>query len=247
MPAPPIDSASMPLRPSPSAGPSSTASVSGDSFAISPHGSSSRSASWWGRGCSGVSPRARRLRREVNAIVFWSLIGAIIGSRLFYVIAHYSEFDDVGQMLAIWHGGISLLGGIAGAVIINAFRVRRRGLPVLPGGRRRWLPHSRSGSRWDGSATSSSATTSAGPPVGSWPGTYEGGTLAPPFAWRSRTSSHLPGGAPGRPPADDRSRRGVKDCSTRRARDRRRRGRPSDGALRHDHRRGPVRVPVVRA
>ena len=45
--------------------------------------------------------------------MFWSLIGAIVGARLFYVIGHFSEFDSVVGMLKIWEGGISLLGGIA--------------------------------------------------------------------------------------------------------------------------------------
>ena len=55
----------------------------------------------------------------------------------------------------------------------------------------------------------------------------------------------VPGGAPGRPSADDRPIRSQ--AARREGRgDRRRRGRPSDGPLRHDHRRGALPVPVVR-
>ena len=43
------------------------------------------------------------------------------------MIGHFSEFDSVVGMLKIWEGGISLLGGIAGAVIVNVPRVRREG------------------------------------------------------------------------------------------------------------------------
>ncbi len=60
-----------------------------------------------------------------NSIVFWSLVGAIVGARVGYVIAHVSEFDNPVQWLEVWHGGISLLGGIAGATIANAVNIKR--------------------------------------------------------------------------------------------------------------------------
>jgi phosphatidylglycerol---prolipoprotein diacylglyceryl transferase len=112
----------------------------GDVFAISPHGVFIAIGFLTGAWLLGrISVRWGVPVDTINGVVFWSLIGAIIGSRLFYVIAHFSEFDNVGQMLAIWRGGISLLGGIAGAVIINTFRVRGEGFrffqvadPVAP-------------------------------------------------------------------------------------------------------------------
>jgi phosphatidylglycerol:prolipoprotein diacylglycerol transferase len=63
-----------------------------------------------------------------NSVVFWSLVGAIVGARVGYVIAHASEFSSPLQWLEIWRGGISLLGGIAGATIANAVNIRRYGL-----------------------------------------------------------------------------------------------------------------------
>ena len=55
----------------------------------------------------------------------------------------------------------------------------------------------------------------------------------------------VPGGAPGRPSAGDRPIR--RQAARREGRgDRRRRGSPPDGPLRHDHRRGALPVPVVR-
>lgn len=64
---------------------------------------------------------------HINSMVFWSLIGTIIGARLFYVIGHYSEFDSVGDMLALWRGGLTIMGGMAGAVLINVPVMRRYG------------------------------------------------------------------------------------------------------------------------
>jgi phosphatidylglycerol---prolipoprotein diacylglyceryl transferase len=100
----------------------------GDSFAISPHGLGI---------AIGILLGARILRREaprrgiaqehIDSMIFWALIGTVIGARLFYVIAHLSEFDGIVDMLAVWRGGISLLGGIAGAILINVPAMRRHG------------------------------------------------------------------------------------------------------------------------
>ncbi len=82
----------------------------------------------------GSVPFGRLARRRgisidaVNSVVFWSLIAAIVGARVGYVIGHVSEFASPLEWLQIWNGGISLLGGIAGATIANAVNIRRFGL-----------------------------------------------------------------------------------------------------------------------
>jgi prolipoprotein diacylglyceryl transferase len=97
----------------------------GDSFAISPHGLFIAIGFMIGAILlTRLAPRRGVTEEHIQTIIFWCLIGAIVGSRLFYVIAHLSEFDDLGQMLAIWRGGISLLGGIAGAILVNVPRLR---------------------------------------------------------------------------------------------------------------------------
>ena len=153
----------------------------GSSFAISPHGIFIAIGFMLGAWLLGrIGPKRGISAEEVNSIAFWSLIGALIGSRLFYVIAHLSEFDNLGQMLAIWRGGISLLGGIAGGILINVPRVRRRGYrffqvadavaPALAFG----IAIGRLGDLIIGDHL--------GKPT-SWflAWTYRGGTLAPPF------------------------------------------------------------------
>ena len=100
----------------------------GDSFAISPHGLFIAIGFMIGAMLLTRLATQRGISEEhIQTIIFWCLVGAIIGARLFYVLAHFSEFDNLGQMLAIWRGGISLLGGIAGAILINVHRLRRYG------------------------------------------------------------------------------------------------------------------------
>jgi phosphatidylglycerol---prolipoprotein diacylglyceryl transferase len=100
----------------------------GSKFALSPHGLGIAlgfllGSVWVLKDC-----QRRAIREEhMSTMLFWALIGTIVGARLFYVIAHYSEFNGIGDMLAIYRGGISLLGGIAGAVAFAYPIMRRHG------------------------------------------------------------------------------------------------------------------------
>ena len=53
--------------------------------------------------------------------LFYALLGAIVGARVGYVLGHFSEVtdggDDILGIFRVWEGGISLLGGITGAVL----------------------------------------------------------------------------------------------------------------------------------
>ena len=55
-----------------------------------------------------------------NAL-FWALLGAIVGARVGYLIGHIPEVTDNGEdimgLFRVWEGGISLIGGITGAVL----------------------------------------------------------------------------------------------------------------------------------
>jgi phosphatidylglycerol---prolipoprotein diacylglyceryl transferase len=80
--------------------------------------------------------RSRRLGGPSDAhiwnTVFWCLIGSMIGARVAYVVGHFSEVTDSGDDLLgifkVWEGGISLLGGIAGAVLAGLPYARRHRL-----------------------------------------------------------------------------------------------------------------------
>lgn len=55
-------------------------------------------------------------------------IGAIIGSRLAYVLNHIGDYLNPLEILRVWEGGISLLGGIIGAILLAVPRMRSQRL-----------------------------------------------------------------------------------------------------------------------
>jgi phosphatidylglycerol---prolipoprotein diacylglyceryl transferase len=156
----------------------------GDSIAISPHGIGIAIGFALGAWLfTRLAVRRGMPLDAVNSVVFWSLIGAVVGARVAYVIAHVSDFDGPLEWLQIWKGGISLLGGIAGATIANAVSIKRQAYrfrffqvadaiaPCLALG----ISVGRIGDLIIGDHL--------GKPT-SWllAWTYEGGTLAPPFS-----------------------------------------------------------------
>ncbi|HJP64841.1 MAG TPA: prolipoprotein diacylglyceryl transferase family protein [Actinomycetota bacterium] len=104
----------------------------GDSFAISPHGVGIAIGYLAGAAVLIYEAKRRGIAEDrASAWVFWALIGAMVGARVFYVLGHYSEFDGIGDMLAVWRGGISLIGGIFGSLIFTYPVIRRTGVPWL--------------------------------------------------------------------------------------------------------------------
>ncbi len=100
----------------------------GSKFAISPHGLGIAIGFMIGAALlTRLAPRHGISVDHINTMILWSLLGTIVGARLAYVITHYSDFNGIGDILAVWRGGISLLGGIAGAIIINVPRMRKLG------------------------------------------------------------------------------------------------------------------------
>ena len=153
-------------------------------FAISPHGIGIAIGFMVGAWLLTKLTVRRGLPVEAaNSVVFWSLIGAVVGARVAYVIAHASDFESPLEWFQIWNGGISLLGGIAGATIANAVNIKRQAYrfrffqiadavaPCLALG----ISVGRIGDLIIGDHL--------GKPT-SWllAWTYEGGTLAPPFS-----------------------------------------------------------------
>jgi phosphatidylglycerol---prolipoprotein diacylglyceryl transferase len=87
----------------------------------------------------GAQLMARRARArggpsdtDIWNTVFWCLIGSMVGARVAYVIGHFSDVTNSGKDLLgvfkVWEGGISLLGGISGAILAALPYIRRHRL-----------------------------------------------------------------------------------------------------------------------
>jgi phosphatidylglycerol:prolipoprotein diacylglycerol transferase len=76
-------------------------------------------------------PEAKRKgisEEDVYALLTRAAIGAIIGARVAYVVNHLSDYNHPLDALKIWQGGISLLGGIFGAVLLALPEMKKRKL-----------------------------------------------------------------------------------------------------------------------
>ena len=70
---------------------------------------------------------------RVIDVLLVSVIGGIIGARLYYVAFSWDEYkDNLIDILKIWHGGIAIYGGLIGAVIVGLLMCRARKVRILP-------------------------------------------------------------------------------------------------------------------
>ena len=74
----------------------------------------------------------RRLRRAgepyewVSKSFLWIIAAAIVGARVVHVVANISFYAKYpGQILLIWHGGLSSFGGLAAAIPTGIYFVKR--------------------------------------------------------------------------------------------------------------------------
>ncbi|HEY3843428.1 MAG TPA: prolipoprotein diacylglyceryl transferase family protein [Acidimicrobiales bacterium] len=83
----------------------------------------------------------RRLRRNGYptdwwvSVFLWTILSAVVGARALHVLSNASYYSHhLGQVLAIWQGGLSSFGGLLFAVPTAIILTRRR-CPELPIGR----------------------------------------------------------------------------------------------------------------
>lgn len=86
---------------------------------VSPHGIGTAVGFLAGARLLLPATRERGIDDEVvHRMLYRAIIGALIGARLAYALNHWSDYtDDPLSVLAVWEGGISLFGGIAGGVL----------------------------------------------------------------------------------------------------------------------------------
>lgn len=72
------------------------------------------------------------IRESVHDLILRIAIGAILGSRFFFVLTHLDFYvRHPLEIIMIWRGGLTFLGGIAGAILVVLPEVRRRGYRAL--------------------------------------------------------------------------------------------------------------------
>lgn len=96
-------------------------------FTVSPHGLGIAFGYFVGAWVMARRARARGYPEEHtwNAAA-WGVVGAIIGARVAYVGGHFREFASPVEMLQIYKGGISLVGGLLGAFTVVWLYTRSR-------------------------------------------------------------------------------------------------------------------------
>ena len=66
-------------------------------------------------------------------VLMVSIVGAVIGARLYYVLFSLNEFSyDWTKIFRIWEGGIAIYGGIIGAIIAAYFACKWTKVPFKP-------------------------------------------------------------------------------------------------------------------
>jgi phosphatidylglycerol---prolipoprotein diacylglyceryl transferase len=104
----------------------------GDKLALSPHGLGIAIGFLTGSYIFLAEAKKRGMsEQDASAIPFYALIGTLVGTRLAYVLTHLSQYHSIGDVLAIWRGGLSLLGGIVGAIVACLPLIRRIKVPFF--------------------------------------------------------------------------------------------------------------------
>lgn len=103
-------------------------------LSISPHGIFTAVGfligSWW---FLRDARRAGLPEDHLIAVLVRAGIGGIVGARTAYVVNHLSTYDSPIEWLQVWEGGISLLGGLTGALLVAWWSARRRGIDFWAG------------------------------------------------------------------------------------------------------------------
>ena len=66
-------------------------------------------------------------------IILWSMLGAIVGARAYYVAFQWDHYkDNLKEIFNLRGGGLAIYGGIIGALIVALIVCRSKKLPMLP-------------------------------------------------------------------------------------------------------------------
>jgi phosphatidylglycerol:prolipoprotein diacylglycerol transferase len=90
-------------------------------------------AAWWLARRRAAKPGSGWSAQNVDDLIFWSMLGVIVGGRLGYVFFYGLSFwkADPFYPFRVWDGGMSFHGGLIGVLVALALFARRRGKAVL--------------------------------------------------------------------------------------------------------------------
>ena len=64
---------------------------------------------------------------EILDFLFWGLIIGVIGARIYYVIFNFDYYkNNIGEIFAIWNGGLAIHGGILAALVFTIIYSKRK-------------------------------------------------------------------------------------------------------------------------
>ncbi|CAN7291601.1 prolipoprotein diacylglyceryl transferase [Rhizobacter sp. LjRoot28] len=72
-------------------------------------------------------------RRDVEDLLFYGVVGVVLGGRLGYVIFYKASYyaSHLGEVFAVWKGGMSFHGGLVGVIVAMAVFAWVRKRPVM--------------------------------------------------------------------------------------------------------------------
>lgn len=68
-------------------------------------------------------------KRDVDDLLFFGVLGVVLGGRLGYVLFYKPDYylHNLGEVLAVWKGGMAFHGGLLGVLVAMALFARLRG------------------------------------------------------------------------------------------------------------------------
>jgi len=90
-------------------------------------------AAWWLARRQAARPGSTWRAQDVDDLIFWAMLGVILGGRMGYVLVYGLEMwrSDLLYPLKIWEGGMSFHGALAGVFISLFLFARSRGRKTL--------------------------------------------------------------------------------------------------------------------
>jgi phosphatidylglycerol:prolipoprotein diacylglycerol transferase len=87
------------------------------------------------RYCLAIAKRPPKVARpqDIDDFLVWATLGVVLGGRIGYVLFYKPGYyiENPGEIIALWHGGMSFHGGAAGVFVALALFCRQRGIPLL--------------------------------------------------------------------------------------------------------------------